>query len=106
MNKSNLYKYLGIILLFNVEITTNAQYLELKGGTTIVTIITNDSIVIAADSRLTDLFNPDAFSITDKIRTRKGCAYAIAGEFLFIKDVHGDTLFNIYGLMDSIIDKY
>ncbi len=95
-------KYSLPIILF-VFITNSAfsQKYILSGGTTVITIVTKDSVVIAADSKSVDMGNTSNSDTITKIKFRENIFYTGAGGMMIMerknnKTWEKETTYNVF----------
>ena len=77
----------------------------LSHGSIIITLITNDSIVIAADSKQSNRNNPNSYTNNFKIGSGNNFYYAIAGNLIRLSKQNSADTLDVYKIMDSIIKK-
>jgi hypothetical protein len=97
-------KYFILSLCIFSLSTTQAQQLNFLHGTSILTIISPDTIWMAADSKLNSSLDPNGKYSVDKIFETKNIFYAFA-EVAYLVDKKNDTLFDAAKILRNIINK-
>ncbi len=95
------YVFAATIILLGIQ--ANAQY-KFKGGTTIITLLTKDSIWMAADSKQSDLRHGRfTYNHRLKIIEVENVFFAIAGNATSIVSPQKDTVFNAYKTLSILV---
>ena len=94
-------------------IATNFSFCQTNGikkagGTTIITVISSDSIWIAADSRVTEKTNENIISVKyeSKINERGSIFFTIASSIAYINNEKGERVFDAKEIVNKMSDKY
>ena len=93
------YLFLFFIIIFTF-LNSNGQVGEYSsiGGTTVITIITKDSIWIAADSKRSNRRNEPKNPFC-KIAHQGNIFYTVSGPLVWMINPKNDTIFDCYGLL-------
>lgn len=92
-----------LFFLFNNVFCQNEGF-TISGGTTTITVLTYDTIWIAADSKRTSIHefgNTPTHDIFCKIGNTKNIYYTFTGDIPFINNAAGIEVFNAYKLMNK-----
>lgn len=103
---------IGICLFLPFICFSQQYYFDGYGGTTVITVVRNDSIWVAADSKIYNTPGPgakgkmkDFGNYSCKIHVDKGIIYVMLGTWVYFKAVVPGYDYNSYDIMKAAIIK-
>lgn len=101
-------KYIFVSLfLLSLNSFSQVSHSTIGGGTTVLIVITKDTIWMAGDSKMNFSFtNKKWVSTVSKIGNYKNIFFGFSGKAIILLDKKGDTIFNAFRVMFEGLKKY